>query len=146
MPYYFAYGGNTNPIHMNRKYPNALVIGVVCIPNFKLVFQSTDWYTGDVEQAYCNIIPDNSNSVCGVLYKISEEEERLLDIQECVPFLYRKIYIPEIHAYTYIMNTDYCIESVPTSRYYKVVSYGYKYHKLPFSQIKIPSFPLNDLS
>ena len=140
MSYYFAYGGNTNPIHMNREYPNAEIIEIACLPDFKLIFQSTDWYDlHTVEQSYCNIIPKENSNVYGVVYKLTQEEEQKLDTQEHVPYLYKKIDISvsNRNVYTYVMNTSDRTERMPTSRYYKVVSYGYTYHKLPFSQINL---------
>ncbi len=140
--YYFAYGGNTNPNHMRRSYPNAKYVGKACLPNFKVIFQSTDWYTNThstnlIEDAYCNIIYNAGGSVYGILYELSEEDIVKLDAQERVPCLYTKYAIPELNAFTYVMNTDNYRESIPSLRYYNVVSYGYKYYELPLSQIEI---------
>jgi len=143
MVYYFAYGGNTNPIHMNRTYPNSKLIGVTYLPNYRLVFQSTEWYSQlypnntSIEQSYCNIIPDKSTRVFGVLYDCPEEDIQKLDVQERYPNLYTKVKIPNLNAFTYIMNTDNCIEQTPTERYFNVVLYGYKAYNLPISQLEI---------
>ena len=143
--YYFAYGGNTNPIHMTRSYPNAKVIGNAHISGFKILFQSTHWCKMEdtLEDAYCNMIECENSSVHGVLYELTEEDMFRLDKQERVPFLYIKINLPEINAFTYVMNTKEQTEKQPTNRYYNVVLYGYTHYNLPLSQIKISSSVVN---
>ena len=79
--FYYAYGANLNIEIMNYRCPRAKRIINLTLPNHKLVFKGV----ADIETSY-------GDNVEGVLWDISDEWERSLDIFEGFPHLYRKEY------------------------------------------------------
>lgn len=77
--YYFAYGMNTNIGEMTYRCPNAVCIGSAKLKNYQLVFRTH----ADIELA-------DDEHVHGVLWKITDQCERSLDMLEGYPYYYDK--------------------------------------------------------
>lgn len=151
--FYFAYGGNTNPNHMNRSYPDAKFYDVGHVDGFQLVFRTHNF--SNLEESYCDIFDVSTQhsadcklpeaKVYGVVYSVSEKCIEKLDTQE---IMYTKIEVPvalenigtTVNCFTYQMidqSLDLC---KPSSRYFKVVSAGYKHYKIPMIQLRNAMF------
>lgn len=125
---YFAYGANTNTKNMEYRCPNAQLVGNLVLPDWRLVFKGV----ADIEHA-------PHNKVLGVLWDITEDCERALDIFEGYPNLYRKEYfdvklgedidgavIEEVMFYK--MNREGY--ALPTESYFRTIESGYVQNKL----------------
>ena len=82
---YFAYGSNMNDEQMEFRCPDAEAVGTVCLEGYRLAFRSNG--TG---RGVATILPDETGRVEGVLWKISADDERHLDLYEGYPSLYGK--------------------------------------------------------
>ena len=78
---YIAYGSNMNIEQMSRRCPNAKPIGKTVLKNYKLVFKGV----ADIEKSESEEVPI-------VVWEITKECEKALDIYEGYPRLYRKEY------------------------------------------------------
>lgn len=133
---YAAYGSNMNIPQMQRRCRDAILVGTGDIENYELEFRY-----------FANITKSFGHEVPVVIWSISEEDERNLDIYEGVSSgLYRKetvrvkmerlndkvdlicggVYVDEVYAMAYIMNEnkDRPIQA-PSRSYYEIVRAGY---------------------
>lgn len=116
---YIAYGSNMNLEQMKRRCPLAKAIGKTVLKNYKLVFKGV----ADIERSEDAEVPV-------VVWEITKECEKALDIYEGYPRLYRKEYVQiEIDgkielAMVYVMN--YTKGAKPSEYYYNVIKQGYK--------------------
>ena len=78
---YFAYGANLNVENMEYRCPKAKPICTMNLPEWRLVFRNV----ADIE-------PAKGQSVSGLLWTITDDCEKALDIFEGYPHLYRKEY------------------------------------------------------
>jgi len=78
---YFAYGSNLHLAQMKDRCPDSKVFMSFILKNFKLVFRTV----ADIEK---NV----GSEVNGVIFKISQKDEKSLDRYEGVPTLYKKEY------------------------------------------------------
>ena len=78
---YFAYGSNMDLDQMDYRCPESEVIGPVRLDGYKLAFRGAGFAT---------ILPCEGGSVEGVLWRISEMDERRLDRYEGYPRHYDK--------------------------------------------------------
>ena len=117
---YFAYGMNTNREEMAYRCPTAIPLGKAILPGYRFEFKS-----------FATIVPSPKESVEGVLWTITEQDEKSLDILEGYPDFYDKKNVSVIHndltyiAMTYIMGPreqGYA----PSDGYYSMVSEGYQ--------------------
>jgi len=140
--YYFAYGGNTNKDHINNSYPDIKFYSIGILYDYKLIFRkSLD--SLNIENAYCDIEKDVNKETYGVIYELSLEDIKRLDIQEYNGILYKRKSLEikslnnneMIKCYTYIMINKDLPHLKPADRYYKIVLDGYKFYKLPLSQL-----------
>ncbi len=141
--YYFAYGGNTNPNHMNREYPNAIFVCTGVLKNYQLCFRTHD-YIGEI--SYCDIFsaPDCDVNVYGVVYKMSTDDILRLNHQEK---MYKQINVKieitdhdGLECTTYQMIDQSKDFACPTQRYFSVVSRGYKHYNIPIRQLRNAMF------
>ena len=116
---YIAYGSNMNIEQMSRRCPDAKIIGKTVLKNYKLVFKGV----ADIEKSEGEEVPI-------VVWEITKECEKALDIYEGYPRLYRKEYVQiEIDGKTelamvYVMN--YSKGAKPSEYYYNVIKQVYK--------------------
>ena len=81
---YFAYGSNMNMDQMAFRCPDASVVGVVRVDDYRLTFCGSG-YAG-----VATILPQPGSHVDGVLWRISAADEKHLDFYEGYPRLYGK--------------------------------------------------------
>ena len=76
---YFAYGSNMDQDQMKSRCPDSKFLTVVYLENYKFVY---DGYSKTWKGSAANIVPENGSIVWGVLYSISENDEKNLDEKE----------------------------------------------------------------
>jgi len=76
---YFAYGSNLHKDHMSQRCPLAEPVGRLVLPNWRLAFRGV----ADIEVCH-------RDRVEGGLFAITPQCERMLDLYEGWPTLYRK--------------------------------------------------------
>lgn len=116
--FYFAYGSNMNADQMNRRCLNAMKLGNAQIPCFRFAIDSAGVAT--------IINTSKEEYVEGILWAISENDERNLDIYEGVSAgCYRKenhiVFTNNskpVEALIYISNRPECDSSASTRSFY----------------------------
>ena len=141
--YYFAYGGNTNPRFISKKYPNIKFINQGILDNYQLKCHSVENEL-QMEHAYMDIISSETSQVYGVIYELTEQDLQQFDQQEKLNKLYKREIIKiRLQDKTYIdcwvyQMIDQEKRNVikPTERYWNTCIYGYQYHNLPLQQLE----------
>jgi len=85
---YFAYGTN-----INKKFIESLGVVIIerkpaVLKGYRLIFNIISENEGE---GYANIMPEKQAQVEGALYKIPDEDVKILDTYENYPELYEKI-------------------------------------------------------
>ena len=123
--YYIAYGSNLSVEQMAHRCPDAKVVGMAAIPDWKLVFR-----------VHANIEPCAGRVVPVLIWEISGRDERNLDLYEGYPSYYYKQDMAvtmtgldgknprEITAMVYLMNDGHPIRT-PMKGYYVTLEEGY---------------------
>lgn len=123
---YFAYGSNMNLEQMAFRCPDASVVGVVRVNDYRLTF------CGGSHAGVATIMPQPGSYVDGVLWRISAADEKHLDFYEGYPRLYGKESIEVIDSsgqkmtvMAYTMNSPYreC-PAVPSQGYLQGIVEG----------------------
>tara|TARA_B100000989_G_scaffold230066_1_gene176940 strand:- start:379 stop:780 length:402 start_codon:yes stop_codon:yes gene_type:complete len=115
---YFAYGSNLHHLQMKKRCKDSIFLKKINLNNFRLTFRSK-FRAADIE-------PRKNSFVPGGLFKISNSDEKKLDIYEDFPILYKKFYFyhnsEKVMTYTMVKKTPFMY---PTERYLNVVKRGY---------------------
>lgn len=123
--YYMAYGSNLSVEQMAHRCPDAKVVGMAAIRDWKLVFR-----------VHANIEPSEDRVVPVLIWEIGERDERNLDAYEGYPVYYRKEDMAvmmtdldgknpqEITAMVYLMNEGHPVRT-PMKGYYDTLEEGY---------------------
>lgn len=122
---YFAYGSNINLDQMAYRCPQAVPIGSVTLDGYALAFRA-----GGV----ATVLPQKGSQVSGLLWEITPDCERSLDLYEGYPHLYVKEQLtvcgPDGREYTvmaYMMNERLArLPSLPSRTYYDGIVAGYE--------------------
>ena len=85
--FYFGYGSNLWLHQMSMRCPSSTYVGIARLSSYR-------WIIND--RGYANIVETNSASdiVYGLVYTLTEEDEKRLDVNEGVPYAYTKEMIP----------------------------------------------------
>lgn len=135
---YFAYGSNINLDQMACRCPAAEVVGPVILDNYKLLFRGNYRGTG-----VATIKPHKGRKVYGLLWKLTPECEKSLDIYEGFPHLYDKQSVTvhddsgqEFTVMVYVM-TDLCkTPAMPSAGYYLGIRDGFIQNGLPVKALE----------
>ncbi len=73
--YYFAYGSNMDQAQMKVRCPGAVLVGTAKLCGYRFIINS---------RGVATVIPEASSEVYGVLWTVTEADERLLDKYEGV--------------------------------------------------------------
>ena len=115
---YFAYGSNLHHLQMKKRCKDSIFLKKINLNNFRLTFRSK-FRAADIE-------PRKNSFVPGGLFKISNSDEKKLDIYEDFPILYKKFYFyhygKKVMTYTMVKKTPF---RFPTERYLNVIKRGY---------------------
>lgn len=126
---YFSYGMNTNHNSMAMRCPQAVSLGSATLPHYEFAFKS-----------FATVVPKMGAETMGVLWEITDNCERSLDILEGYPIYYGKIIVWVEHggvltpAMTYIMYPEE-ESNYPSESYVKLLEEGYAKHGLNTNQI-----------
>ena len=122
---YIAYGSNLSVEQMKYRCPDAKVIGMAAIKDWKLVFR-----------VHATIEPAEGRVVPALIWEIGDRDERNLDRYEGAPSYYRKEDMTvtmtgldgknpqEVTAMVYLMNDGHPVRT-PMKSYYDVLEEGY---------------------
>lgn len=133
-PLYFAYGSNLNIEQMAQRCPNARPLSVVNLKGYALTF---------CHSGVATIVPSKeTDSVPGVIWRITDNCETSLDQYEGYPHLYDKnqviVHDKNGNTFTpmvYIMNEQFNQPSLPFYSYYKTIQRGYASFDLPIAKL-----------
>lgn len=135
--FYVAYGSNMNLEQMSYRCPKAKVIGAGTLKDYKLTFRGKHKGVANIENC-------KDKSVPIVLWKITEECERALDVYEGYPSLYIKEEVEVIvdnkikTAMVYIMANEYThMAAAPTEYYFNIISKGYSDNGIDLKPLEI---------
>ncbi len=133
---YAAYGSNMNVDQMSKRCPNARIIGVGVLQNYRLTFRGFSRGVANVESKPGRTVPI-------VLWEITPACEKALDLYEGFPRLYvkREVYVVTdegiVKAMVYVMAKQYEASPANPSRYYlEIILQGYLDHKIPLKALK----------
>lgn len=122
---YIAYGSNLHIDKMAKRCPSAKIVGTSEIKDYKLTFR------GEGKRSFATVEPCIGDSVPILVWQITADDEKELDIYEEWPDLYRKemieVVVDEktIDAMIYIMNEGKPLNQ-PSHEYYSTILEGYK--------------------
>ena len=147
MKIYGAYGSNTNVGQMKMRCPGAMIIGVGKLKNYKLTFRG-------VHRGVANVEKNSKRSVPILLWEITDECEKALDIYEGYPSLYVKREVEVvtddgvIKAMVYVMAKEYeKLPAQPPRIYLDTIWKGYIENKMPIVFLRqAVSENINELS
>ncbi len=126
---YFAYGMNTNITGMASRCPAAVSHGHAILLNHAFRF------SGPADVVKCG-----GSYVDGVLWTITDECLRSLDMLEGYPYYYNRRHKPvrfqgrTVNALVYYMQPGH-IDALPSQGYFDMVSEGYRDHGVPTDQL-----------
>lgn len=122
---YIAYGSNLNLPQMEKRCPTAKVVEATEIKDYALVFR------GGRHGAVATIEPCEGSFVPVLLWEITSEDEKALDIYEGYPGFYGKetMELPleggTVPAMVYIMTPGHRL-GYPSDFYYNTILEGYR--------------------
>ena len=120
---------NTNPHEMAYRCPTSEAVGRVVLPKHRLEFKT-----------HATIAVDPNQDMEGVLWRITDTDEQMLDILEGFPEYYTKKTVVvsqanvEYMAMTYVMDPKAQIRA-PHSSYYNILSKGYEHFGIDQRQL-----------
>ena len=116
---YFAYGSNLHHFQMKRRCKGSIFLKKINLKNFRLTFRSK-YRAADIELKKNSVVP-------GGLFEITKNDEKILDVYEDYPVLYKKYYFEyygrKVMTYSMVKKSQF---KFPTERYLKIVKKGYK--------------------
>ena len=121
MKLYFAYGSNLNHEQMQLRCKDAEYIKNIFLESYKLSFCAVSRDYG-----VANVVKKSGSKVPGGLWKISEEDEKVLDDYEGYPNLYSKecFNTNGEKVLFYIIKNDFKYKT-PLRRYLNTINQGY---------------------
>lgn len=134
---YGAYGSNTNVRQMRKRCPGARVAGTGTLYNYRLTFRGT-------QQGVANVENRRGRRVPIVLWEITPECERALDLYEGFPRLYGKRTVLVrtsdgecVSAMIYVLSRQYEDRPAePSGSYLTTIWQGYRDHGLAFAALR----------
>ena len=125
----FSYGMNTNVTQMQQRCPDAILMGVGTLSNYRLTFSS-----------FADVVVDKHSAVAGVVWDITDDCLEALDWLEGYPHSYnREIKEIEMDGKTMEALCYYMVGDrpfIPPSReYLKLVIAGYRQNGIAMGQI-----------
>ncbi len=142
---YFAYASNLDPDQMQSRCPGAIVVGLAALRDHRLVFPlySNSWGGG-----VSSFQPAHGDTVWGLLFEVSEEHIRALDVFEGYrgPGDQHNVYDRDQVTVELVRSDDGSIPrrvrasayvarpsnpSPPSRRYLDTILRGARHHRLP---------------
>lgn len=130
---YFAYGSNLDLNQMAYRCPDAKVVEPVTLDNYELLFRGC-----------ATIAPKEGSVVHGLIWEITPQCERTLNLYEGFPAFYDKEQITvrtksgkQITVMAYVMTEKYKEEpALPSPSYYNGVRQGFLQNGLPLEALE----------
>ena len=125
---YFAYGSNLDPVQFHQRCPKSEILGLATLRDHR-------WYI--TERGVASVKPDPGSLVYGILARLTENDEKLLDTHEGIHLgLYRREFVTvdvanggQVTALIYI-SSDTGV-GTPRFGYLERVLSGARHHSLP---------------
>ncbi|MEX2604918.1 MAG: gamma-glutamylcyclotransferase family protein [Gracilimonas sp.] len=142
MDYYYAYGSNLHPVRVEDRLGSVKLYSTGRLHSAEIQFNKTG---GDGSgKGTIKWVNNPSQCIYGAVYKISEEQERLLDGFESLGKGYKKIYLDvisenetPINCFTYQGMEQYIDDaSIPFDWYKKLVVLGAEFLGFPKEYIR----------
>lgn len=138
MKIYVAYGSNLNLIEMLKRCPKATPIDIGILKDYRLTFRGSG-------RGVANIEKHKGGRVPVLLWNITEDCEKVLDIYEGYPRLYDKCEVEVIKmsgeiikAFVYVMDEKYTdMPAQPTKYYRDIIWQGYIDNNFPTETLRI---------
>lgn len=129
---YAAYCSNMNIEQMSKRCPKAILLGTGKLKNYRLTFRGSGRGVANIEKQLGRSVPI-------VLWKLTKECEKSLDIYEGYPRLYVKKDVEviteqgdKVNAMVYVMAREYeSMPAQPTKYYLDIIWNGYLKNKIP---------------
>lgn len=121
---YIAYGSNMDEEQMDYRCADARIVGTAVVESHRLLFK------GGKDRAYATIEPEERSHVPVLIWEISREDERRLDLYEGYPKFYYKKELPVLvngetrSAMVYIMD-ERNPQNKPSYNYYGILERAY---------------------
>jgi cation transport regulator ChaC len=135
MNYYLAYGSNMNPVQMAQRCTSAEALGVASLPGYRFIIN---------ERGVANLRADTEAETPGVLWRISEEDERALDACEahrkCVyDKCYRSVHTADGRSFGAVVYIDHRHQTLQCARsfYMERIIQGAEHHGLPERHVQM---------
>ena len=125
--YYIAYGSNLSVAQMRYRCPEARIIGTGVLDDWRLKFKF-----------HADIVEEKGFKVPVLVWKITEADERRLDVYEGFPKYYIKKELPvtvttiktkrkrDLNAMVYVMTEGVRDIYPPHASYYEILEEGYE--------------------
>lgn len=133
---YVIYGRHLSKEHMRRWCPTANPIAVATLKDYQLVFQAREHGFN----ACANVIPAKGQEVPVVIWELSEQDERRMDINQGTGEGLRKKVCVDIEvngktlqALIYVMDPG--PYGIPTDKYLRPIVEGYRDFDLPIKAL-----------
>lgn len=132
---YFAYGSNINLDQMSHRCPDAVAVSPVTLAGYELLFRGNARGNG-----VATIAPKEGSTVHGLLWNITPQSERSLDLYEGFPHLYGKQSVTvqdkaghkfQVMAYIMTENSKWQQPTMPSSYYFEGIWRGFEQNGLP---------------
>ena len=132
---YFAYGSNIDLTQMDYRCPEAEVVGPVTLRDYALLFRG---------RGFSTIEPEPGSIVHGLLWRVSDSDERRMDLYESYPRFYDKETVTvqtrdgqEYNVMAYVMVGEMAkVREVPSRSYYRGILNGYQQNGLPVEALE----------
>lgn len=114
--YYFAYGSCMCPVDLKRTMGEKMhpyVVGTGILKNYRLGFYR---YSPTRKCGVLDVVPDSTNIVRGVLYRLPQRLSDRLDRREGSPYAYKQEFVD-------ICFSESVLENTPEKIYRKVRTY-----------------------
>ncbi|MFC2009915.1 gamma-glutamylcyclotransferase family protein [Chloroflexota bacterium] len=127
--YYFDYGIFLNKAQMKAVCPGSQPVGTAVLPNYKLAFAG---WNRKHRGATATLVFNSGERVRGAVYKITEADQKKLNMAMGAPGLYKQMNVnvfgadDEVYqAYTYVM-TPGTEAGKPSTEYLTIIQQGYR--------------------
>jgi gamma-glutamylcyclotransferase (GGCT)/AIG2-like uncharacterized protein YtfP len=125
---YFGYGSNLNPAQMARRCPDATLVHVAVLPDYRLSFRGL---SGRWKGGVASVDPVDGARVLGAVYALSNSDLLALDRAEGHPAVYQRQWVTveingvDVAVQTYAKPVS-AVSHVPSQAYTDAIADGYR--------------------
>ena len=137
MNYYFAYGSNMDQKQMQERCGEVEVKGVAYLNNHDLVFNI---FSPKRKCGCADVIQKKKSKVYGILYTLTNEALKKLDMYESVPIAYirerKRIVVGDVTVRAFLYISTKKEKHLPSKEYMKQIIEGARTMTLPSEYIQ----------